>query len=83
MRTPWEVLHTFIAIALTAPVLVFYFVIAGEALGYSQPTERHVLVAPNAPKPADTSTEPQLIVSISAFNQICTAMAKGTKEDLK
>jgi hypothetical protein len=83
MRSSWEVLHTFIAIALTAPILVFYLVIAGEALGYSQPTERHVLVAPTAPKPADTSTEPQLIMSISAFNQICIAMAKGTNEDLK
>jgi len=58
-------LHTFIAIALTAPILVFYLVIAGEAFGYSQPAERLAYASP------------------SSFGQICAAMAKGTKEDLK
>jgi hypothetical protein len=50
---------------LTARILVFYLVIAGEALGYSQPAERLAYVAP------------------SSLGQICAAMAKGTKEDLK
>jgi hypothetical protein len=48
MRTPWEVLHTLTALALTAPILAFYLVIASEALGYQQPAERLVYVAPSS-----------------------------------
>jgi hypothetical protein len=65
MRTPWEVMHTLTALALTAPILAFYLVIASEALGYQRPAERLAYIAP------------------SSFGQICAAMAKGTKEDLK
>ena len=57
MRTPWEVLHTLTALALTAPILAFYVIIASEA--FVEPTERYVLVSP------------------TAFSQICSAMAKG------
>jgi len=46
MRTPWEVLHTLTALALTAPILAFYVMLASEA--FVQPTERYVLVAPTA-----------------------------------
>src|SRR5262245_2239806 len=48
MRSSSEFLHTFIAIALTAPILVFYLVIAGEAFGYGQPVERLAYVAPSS-----------------------------------
>ena len=56
MRTPSEFLHTLTALALCAPVLAFYYVIASEAFG--KPTEQYVLVSP------------------SAFSQICSAFAK-------
>jgi hypothetical protein len=43
----YGMLHAIVALALTAPILAFYLVIAGEALGYSQPAERFVYLAPS------------------------------------
>jgi hypothetical protein len=43
MRTPLEALHTLVALALCAPILVFYLVIASEMFG--QPTEHYMLVS--------------------------------------
>jgi hypothetical protein len=41
----YGILHAIVALALTAPILAFYFVIAGEVLGYSQPAERLMYIA--------------------------------------
>lgn len=38
-------MHTLVALALTAPVLIFYVVIAGDALGYRQLAEPHMVVS--------------------------------------
>ena len=47
MKTPSEFLHTLTALALTAPILAFYVVIASEAFGW-RPTERAMLITPTA-----------------------------------
>jgi hypothetical protein len=44
MRAPWESFaHTFTALALCAPILAFYVVIASEAFG--GPSENYLLVS--------------------------------------
>jgi len=48
MRSTYEFAHTFVAIVLTAPVLVFYVVIVMDFAGYQQPAERYTYVSPAA-----------------------------------
>ena len=48
MRSTYEFAHTFVAIVLTAPVLVFYVVIVMDFAGYQQPAERYAYVSPAA-----------------------------------
>ena len=46
-ETP-DILHTLVAIAMTAPVLVFYAVIIMDFSGYPQPAERYAYISPAA-----------------------------------
>jgi uncharacterized membrane protein len=48
MRSTSDILHTLVAIALTAPILVFYAVIVMDFAGYQQPAERFAYVSPSA-----------------------------------
>ena len=48
MRSTSDILHTLVAIALTAPILVFYAVIVMDFAGYQQPAERFSYVSPSA-----------------------------------
>ena len=47
MRSTSDILHTLVAIALTAPILVFYAVIVMDFAGYQQPAERFAYVSPS------------------------------------
>ena len=47
MRSTSDILHTLVAIALTAPILVFYAVIVMDFAGY-QLAERFAYVSPSA-----------------------------------
>ena len=48
MRSTSDILPTLVAIALTAPILVFYAVIVMDFAGYQQPAERFAYVSPSA-----------------------------------
>ena len=48
MRSTSEILHTLVAIAMIAPILVFYAVIVMDFAGYQQPAERFAYVSPSA-----------------------------------
>lgn len=40
-----DILHTFVAVLMMAPIFVFYAIIAVEVFGYHQPAERYAYMS--------------------------------------